>query len=408
MNRNTIAALAFLGMLVASPVAFAQASLETFVMNVAGNPSGVGCGIGSAPAPVSAVFGANGNFIPVPGISLCALGGALRDQTATAGVLLDALSLVNYAFDTNLYTGSGRALARYGILEGESHSSLSGFGTYGGSQGMSVSRDRLTITSPSAANGSNGTLVFRTTISGSLAVAGNSGTIDVEIWYLVNGAGRVQMRARATTPTAIPVLLSQTDTVTGFTLVNGSMTGSDEVNSHAIPFVFGTPFDFRLALLAYTTPSLNSSGDSNFSARITGIEVRDAANQIVASFQVAADSGTTYGPNGVPMDIDADGVPDLSDNCVLVANPTQLDTDTDGYGNICDADLNNSGTVTTADFGLLRSVLGQPASFNATAAAADMNGSGTVTTADFGLRRARLGTPPGPSGLVCAGTVPCP
>jgi hypothetical protein len=76
-----------------------------------------------------------------------------------------------------------------------------------------------------------------------------------------------------------------------------------------------------------------------------------------------------------------------------------LAADGDGYGNICDADINNSGTVTTADFGLLRSVLGQPASFSPTAAAADMNGSGTVTTADFGLLRARLGTAPGPSFL---------
>ena len=107
-------------------------------------------------------------------------------------------------------------------------------------------------------------------------------------------------------------------------------------------------------------------------------------------------------------DTDADGVIDSADNCTLTANPTQLDADAAGYGNICDADINNSGTVTTADFGLLRSVLGQPISFSPTAAAADMNGSGTVTTADFGLLRARLGTPPGPSGLACAGTVPCP
>jgi hypothetical protein len=106
------------------------------------------------------------------------------------------------------------------------------------------------------------------------------------------------------------------------------------------------------------------------------------------------------------LDTDADGVPDAIDNCTLVSNANQLDTNGDGYGNICDADINNSGTVTTADFGLLRSVLGQAWTRVAngpppisTISASDMNGSGTVTTADFGLLRARLGTVPGPSGL---------
>ena len=53
-------------------------------------------------------------------------------------------------------------------------------------------------------------------------------------------------------------------------------------------------------------------------------------------------------------DADGDGVPDASDNCTLVANPTQLDADVDGYGNICDADLNNNGLVTTSDYTILR------------------------------------------------------
>lgn len=110
----------------------------------------------------------------------------------------------------------------------------------------------------------------------------------------------------------------------------------------------------------------------------------------------------------VVPDADVDGILDANDNCTVVSNATQLDTDSDGYGNMCDGDLNNSGTVTTADFGMLRSVLGQPASFSPLAAAADMNGSGNVSTADFGMLRARLGTAPGPSGLSCAGTIPCP
>ena len=107
-------------------------------------------------------------------------------------------------------------------------------------------------------------------------------------------------------------------------------------------------------------------------------------------------------------DTDGDGIVDPKDNCRLTSNAAQQDANADGYGNICDADINNSGTVTTADFGLLRSVLGQAAGFSPTAAASDMNSSSTVTTADFGLLRARLGTTPGPSGLSCAGTPPCP
>ena len=138
----------------------------------------------------------------------------------------------------------------------------------------------------------------------------------------------------------------------------------------------------------------------------------DGSNEVRLTANPAVETSPSW---QLPTDTDADGVVDLADNCTLVANngqpgtgTSQLDADADGYGNICDADINNSGTVTTGDFGLLRSVLNQAAGSSATAAAADLNGSGTVTTADFAILRARLNTAPGPSGLVCAGTVPCP
>jgi probable HAF family extracellular repeat protein len=101
----------------------------------------------------------------------------------------------------------------------------------------------------------------------------------------------------------------------------------------------------------------------------------------------------------VMTDVDGDGIPNATDNCSLVHNPTQLDADSDGYGNFCDGDLNNSGLVTTSDVNLLRSCIGLLASSSALCAAADIDGSGTVSAFDVSLQRNMLNAPPGPSGL---------
>lgn len=110
-----------------------------------------------------------------------------------------------------------------------------------------------------------------------------------------------------------------------------------------------------------------------------------------------------FDANGVTsspfVDTDTDGVADPVDNCSLAANSTQPDANGDGYGNICDADLNNSGGVTATDYAILRSVIGQSATASATAAAADLNSSGSVTATDYAILRSKIGSPPGPSGL---------
>jgi len=105
-------------------------------------------------------------------------------------------------------------------------------------------------------------------------------------------------------------------------------------------------------------------------------------------------------------DTDNDGIYDRVDNCTTVANPNQCDSDFDGYGNACDGDLNNNAATNAQDTSLFRQQLGQP-SPGPTYNKADLNCNGAVNGQDTTLFRQRLGSPPGPSGLACAGTIPC-
>jgi hypothetical protein len=92
-------------------------------------------------------------------------------------------------------------------------------------------------------------------------------------------------------------------------------------------------------------------------------------------------------------DADGDGVADAADNCTLVPNADQRDTNGDGFGNICDADLNNDNVVNFIDLGILRSV------FFTADPDADLNGDGSVNFVDLGIMRATFFGPPGPSGV---------
>jgi Dockerin type I domain/Thrombospondin type 3 repeat len=92
-------------------------------------------------------------------------------------------------------------------------------------------------------------------------------------------------------------------------------------------------------------------------------------------------------------DADGDGVGDTIDNCTLVANPDQRDTDADGFGNICDADFNGDCTVDALDLRFMLAV------FHTANPRADLNGDGTVNTRDFAAFLPMRGQPPGPTGL---------
>lgn len=98
-------------------------------------------------------------------------------------------------------------------------------------------------------------------------------------------------------------------------------------------------------------------------------------------------------------DFDGDGVADDMDNCTAVVNVSQLDTNSDGFGNRCDPDLDNNGIVNVIDLGIFRAAFfGTPASANWNPDA-DFDGNQIVNVVDLGILRSLFFMPPGPSGI---------
>ena len=101
-------------------------------------------------------------------------------------------------------------------------------------------------------------------------------------------------------------------------------------------------------------------------------------------------------------DSDGDGISDDRDNCILVANPGQRDTDDingdgipegDGIGNACDADLNNNCIVDQNDATAFKNAWGS------SDPNADFNGDGIVDALDRPVLQNSYLMPPGPASV---------
>jgi len=141
----------------------------------------------------------------------------------------------------------------------------------------------------------------------------------------------------------------------------------------------------------------------------TGLAILDE-NGVTASRISVPDAIALLGAAGLAGcidDADGDGVCDDADNCSLKANADQIDTDGNGYGNACDADYDNDGSVTGSDFVALRASFGSSLGDPEYDAAIDSDGNDQVGPEDFLFLRGAFRLPLGPSGLSCAGTIPC-
>lgn len=119
-------------------------------------------------------------------------------------------------------------------------------------------------------------------------------------------------------------------------------------------------------------------------------KLRDQFSEIVLSanptcfFGVFAQLATPVG------DSDGDGVANSVDNCPADFNARQRDSDSDGFGNACDADFNNDLVVNVLDLGFMRATF-----FSSGNQDADLNSDGVVNFIDLGIMRQKFFLPPG-------------
>ncbi|MFK8015133.1 MAG: thrombospondin type 3 repeat-containing protein [Gammaproteobacteria bacterium] len=197
--------------------------------------------------------------------------------------------------------------------------------------------------------------------------------------------GRAFLWSEVAGMTAVP-LPAGTSTAGGRGVNASGWVVGTASSAFAVPFLYDGTATYRLQDLITTGGDgwALQTGTSNgaFSIADDGTIVgRGVLNGTLTAFAMVL----------IGSDTDEDGVSDASDNCTMVANAAQRDSDNDGHGNFCDADFNNDCIVNAVDLGQFRQV------FFTADADADLNGDGAVNAADLGLLRVLFFEVPGPS-----------
>jgi hypothetical protein len=136
-------------------------------------------------------------------------------------------------------------------------------------------------------------------------------------------------------------------------------------------------------VISDATPSSLSSAPS-----AAGDVNRDGIDDLIIGLKPSS-----YVVFGRSRDPDHDEVLFNADNCLRLPNADQRDTNGDGIGNACDADLNNDCIVDPTDIARMRALLFTDNEN------ADLNGDGIVNRHDLAIAKNSLHHEPGPSGV---------
>jgi hypothetical protein len=195
---------------------------------------------------------------------------------------------------------------------------------------------------------------------------------------------------------------------TGLPTLSGvNLIGSHDTLEPSLPLGHGqligtltAPLDPRLNPLGdYTgpTPTMPPFADSpavDAALLITATSPATDQRGIPRPIGTANDIGSVERFVLDPADTDGDGVPDPMDNCSMVPNASQRDSNNDGFGNDCDPDFDGNLIVNAADLAFFKT------KFFSSDPDADLNGNGVVNAADLAILKSMFFRAPGPSGLV--------
>jgi hypothetical protein len=215
-----------------------------------------------------------------------------------------------------IYNVGGTATLINSTISGNAALTASGGGIYNNNGPLTL---RSSLVSGNTAFMS-GWEVFRasgTVTAANCNVFGHSGETSAQAFSSFTPSGSdVVATSNGTTPTALTAILSTLAS-------NGGPT-----ETHALPA--GSP---AIDLLATCSASLDQRG-------------------YIRPVGAGCDAGSFEYGAVVPPDTDGDGIPDASDNCLLVANADQKDADGDGLGDACDT-LDDQTTALPAVYNLL-------------------------------------------------------